>query len=152
MNMSTQGNGSMGKDTRRPAHGELSIPSDMPVDAVRREFARRLQKAMIEKGWTQSELARAAAPHAPDKRRIRDNISKYIRGKVLPGPLHLAALAKALGMKPGDLLPSRPTAGGADASPFDIRETSDGNVWLRVNQAVPWDIALEIGRLLKGGK
>jgi hypothetical protein len=25
----------------------------------------------------------------PDKQMIRDNISKYIRGRVLPGPIHL---------------------------------------------------------------
>jgi transcriptional regulator with XRE-family HTH domain len=137
--------------SKRPAHAEAAISPDMPADVVRQEFARRLQRAMIEKGWTQSELARRASSHTPDNRMIRDNVSKYIRGKVLPGPLHLNALAKALNKKPDELLPTRGTpAAGQENPPMDIRDLRDGNAWVRVNQALPWDTAMQIAKLLHG--
>lgn len=139
--------------TKRPAYTEANISPELPTDAVRLEFARRLQRAMIEKGWTQSELARRASAYAPQKRMIRDNVSKYIRGRVLPGPLHLQALCKALGKKPEDLLPTRGTpTGGAETPSMDLRDLQDGNAWLRINQAVPMTTALEIARLLAGSK
>ena len=60
------------------------------------EFARRLQAKRNEKGWTQSELARRMAPLLKDSRIGRDNISKYVRGKVLPLPPLLEAMSKVL--------------------------------------------------------
>ncbi|MBM3530512.1 MAG: helix-turn-helix transcriptional regulator [Alphaproteobacteria bacterium] len=97
---------------KRPAHPEVDIPSTMSPEAVRQEFARRLQRMMIAKGWNQSELARRAAPYMPDKAMVRDSISKYIRARSLPGPLALTALSKALGCQPDDLLPVRPAKTG----------------------------------------
>ena len=126
------------------------MSAELPTDLVRQEFARRLQRAMIEKGWTQSELARRASPFAPDTRMIRDNVSKYIRGKVLPGPLHLEALCKALGKRPTDLLPARPSGGTSHELPsFDMRDLGNGTAWLRVNQAVSWETALKIATMVK---
>jgi transcriptional regulator with XRE-family HTH domain len=128
------------------------IPANAPKDAVKVEFARRLQAAMIAKGWLQSELARHAEMHLPNKKRFgRDSISLYIRGKSLPGPLHLKALCTALGAKPEDLLPTRGVSAAGEAIPaFDVRDLSDGNVWLRINQAVPWPEAIKIMQLVKG--
>ena len=134
--------------TKRP-RSEMPIPPDMPPDAIRLAFATNLKRAMIQKGWTQSELARRAAPYAPDKRMIRDNISKYMRGKVLPGPLHLQALAKALGVSPDDLLPIRPGGAVVDHPTFSVQQMADGNVWLRINQAVPMVLALKIAAILE---
>lgn len=140
--------------SKRPTFTDAPLSPDIPSDAVKQEFARRLQRAMVKKGWTQSELARQAARFAPNKQMIRDNISKYIRAKVLPGPLHLAALCKALGMEPDELLPTRgmPSAGGHDRPPFDMRFLEDGNAWLRINMAVPQSVALKIAELLQSGK
>ncbi len=125
-------------------------PVDLPKDVVKIEFAKRLQRAMIRKGWNQSELARRAQPHMKGKRLERDNISTYIRGNALPDPARLNALCQSLGIAPEDLLPSRGIPSAADKAPsFDVRDLQDGNVWLRVNQAVPWDVALKIMVLLK---
>lgn len=127
------------------------IPNGAPKDAVNAEFARRLQQALVARGWSQSDLARRVRDHMPegDGRVGRDNISRYIRGVSLPRPTHLAALCRALGMRPEELLPAegRPTGGVIG---MEVRETADGNVWLRVNQATDWDTALEVQRLLKG--
>ena len=64
--------------------------------AIRQDFARRLQNKLNDKGWTQAELARRMVPLLKDSRVGRDNISKYVRGKVLPLPPHLEAMAKVL--------------------------------------------------------
>ena len=74
-------------------------------------------------------------------------MSKYIRAKTLPGPVHLAA--KALGMPEKDLLPSRGVDSvTSEASAFDMRDVGEGKVWLKINQAVPMSTALKIAALL----
>lgn len=125
------------------------LPPDAPVDAALAEFGRRLQKRMSEKGYNQSDLAREASKHMPNKKFGRDNISNYVRGVVFPGPIRLHALAKALGVKPDDLVPEHGLPSTDDrAPPYDIRATSDGNVWLRVNQAVSHEVAMKVLALL----
>ena len=117
------------------------------------EFAAKLQRALILKGWTQSELARRAADYDTRKgsKIGRDSISHYIRGMNVPSPLVLEAIAKALGMKPQDLLPeTTATVAEMENPPIDLRDLGNGNVWLRVNQAVEWPIALKIMGMLKG--
>jgi len=129
------------------------IHSAAPKDAVKAEFAKRLQAHMVAKGWNQSELARRATEHTPkgEKTVGRDTISTYIRGKCLPGPVNLKALADTFGIEPTDLVPTQgmPAAGDA-APPLDVRGLDDDTAWLRVNQAVPWPVALKILELLKG--
>jgi transcriptional regulator with XRE-family HTH domain len=140
---------------RRSAYVNLDgprIPDEAPTEAVKIEFARRLQRAMVKKGWNQSELARQAKIHLTEGRLERDNISHWIRGKNLPGPANLHALAEALGVSPADLLPSRGIPSAADkAPPLDMRDLGDGNVWLKVNQAVDRRTALRIMNLLMEG-
>lgn len=129
------------------------LPASAPVDAVKVEFARRLQHAMNRKGWDQAELARRAGASAGRDSKLklgRDSVSKYTRGLNLPGPAALSAIAKALGVKPEDLLPTRGVASAGDANPpLDIRVIEGGMVWLKVNQSVPYDIAMQIMKLLK---
>ena len=130
-----------------------NLPSGAPADAIKAEFGRRLQAHIVRKGWNQSELARRAEKHCPDQRFGRDNVSVYIRGKTLPGPVHLNALCKALGVKPEELLPARaPSTTNSVTSPMDMKDMGDGRVWLRINQAISWEQALEIMRVLKDAK
>lgn len=120
-----------------------------PAEAIKAEFGRVLQKKMVEKVWNQSDLAREAAKHMPNKQLHRDNISQYVRGLTLPGPTRLKALAKALGCQPQDLLPIRTTETiDQKAPPLDVRSLGDGRSWLRVNQAVSDKTALKIMQLL----
>jgi transcriptional regulator with XRE-family HTH domain len=134
----------------RPADPPLAPLA--PKDAVKVEFARRLQAAMVAKGWRQSDLARRAEKYLPANKKFgRDSISLYIRGKTLPGPVFLEALCKALEKEPDDLLPTRGMpAAGENNPPLDVKDAGDGNAWLRVNQAVPWNTAVAILRLLRG--
>jgi transcriptional regulator with XRE-family HTH domain len=133
-----------------PSGGDL--PTGAPKDAVRREFAKRLQAALTEKGWNQAELARNATRHMPDGKTIgRDSVSGYIRALSTPNPGHLAAICAALDMKPADLLPVKGIPSVENRTPpLDISDVGQGKAWLRVNQAVDWAVALKVLELLKG--
>src|SRR5262245_17503445 len=131
-----------------PPSGTMS--SAAPPEAIRMEFARRLQAALNERGWTQSELARRTAPLLKHSRLGRDNISKYVRGKVLPLPPALEAMAKVLEMKPSELLPARATPpAGAEYPPMSVKDIGEGRVWLQINRSVTWQKGLEILRILQ---
>tara|TARA_R110000765_G_scaffold118888_2_gene213463 strand:- start:1845 stop:2282 length:438 start_codon:yes stop_codon:yes gene_type:complete len=113
-----------------------------PKSAMRREFGKRLQANMIEKGWNQSELARRASIG-------RDNVSSYIRGIAMPGPLHLSAISRALGMTNDSLLPAKSMPSIDETFPvMDIKDVGNGNAWLRVNQAVSMKNAIKIMQIL----
>jgi transcriptional regulator with XRE-family HTH domain len=129
-------------------------PSEQSVYA---EFGRRLQARMIELGWNQSELARRASACLPKaapgqkqgKEFIRDRVSHYVRGVRMPRPEGLAALAKALGVQPADLVPAGgvPYAGKAPAA-FEMKTESPGRVMLRVNRAMSTRTATKISALI----
>ena len=117
-------------------------------------FAQRLQTLMIDKGMTQSDLMRAANKLLPVGHSIsRDSISKYIRGRNMPNPVYTTAIARALGIKADELLPSRGPLlreGASEAmAPFKMTEQGDGNVWVSINMAMPWATALEVMKLVK---
>lgn len=140
--------------TKRPAFHNpppANLPHGVPIEAVKAEFAKRLQAAMVERGWNQSELARRAALHTADKKFGRDNVSGYICGTSLPGPTHLAALGKALKIEPRELVPMRGMPSVDEKVPtLDVKDLGNGTVWLRINQAVEWPAAVQVMNLLKG--
>jgi len=119
-------------------------------DVVKREFGQRLRRLMVQKGLSQTELARAAAKFTPDKSFGRDLVSSYISGRYVPNPINLEALANALGVRPEELLPqaaSLPRRGEA-TPPFDIRVLGDNRTSLRVNQVVSLTVALKVAQLI----
>ena len=90
-----------------------------PKHLTKQEFARRLYKLMVSKGWHQSELARQA--DIP-----RDSVSVYIRGKPLPSPLTVKKLAEALNVTPTELLPNYvESAIEEDIPSFDMRVSAN---------------------------
>lgn len=127
--------------------------------AVKAEFARRLERLRIQKGWNHSELARRATAFLPkpDVGQIRhhtigrDLIGHYVRGKILPNPVYLDALSKALGTKPEDLIPAMPSMAPmtGDSPAIQMLTLSDGRVSLRVNRTVSMGTAVAIVSLLQ---
>lgn len=119
-------------------------------DRIRRDFSKRLQEAMIRKGFNQTETARRASGHLPKGKKMgRDVLSNYIRGVALPTPVNLNALCKALGTEPADLLPDRGHSTIANTNPImDIRQTDDGLAFVRINQAMPMTKAFKILAIL----
>jgi transcriptional regulator with XRE-family HTH domain len=127
---------------------KVLLPNASPEE-VRAEFGRRLQYYMVKKGWIQSELARQAALYTEDGYFGRDNVSNYINGHNLPGPVLLNALAKALDVATTDLLPTHMVASTDEQMPsLDVSNVGDGTAWLRINQRIPWPLALKVMELL----
>lgn len=129
----------------RPPQG---LPAGAPHDAALVEFGSKLQDLMNKKGWTQSDLARAAAKFMPDKKFNRDNVSQYVRGLSFPLPMRLNAIAKALGVPVEDLRPAGLPGAGSKNPPLELRAIGDGMAWLHVNQAIPMDVAMQIVSIL----
>lgn len=116
-------------------------------DARRRgEFARRLNEAMVDRGWTQSELARNAGLG-------RYVVSNYIRGRSLPSAASLAALAKALELDPEVLVPDpselpAPDGGATPELQFEVLAHDPSRALLRVNKILDVRKALQIAIIL----
>lgn len=127
-----------------------AVPGNAPREAVSADFAGRLQSALSEKGWNQSDLARYASKQMPKNKKIgRDQISQYIRAVSIPRPVQLAAIAKALGKEPQDLLPNAPTA--ADKSlKSELKQLDDGTSWVRVNRALPTQAGIAVISITEG--
>jgi transcriptional regulator with XRE-family HTH domain len=113
---------------------------------------------MIALGWNQSELSRRATEHLPKPAKGqaqghslgRDRISSYIRGKYLPRPEALEAIAKALGCKPSDLLPPETVPSVAEEGPLlEMRSIDGQRVALRINRVVSMATATKIFALLE---
>lgn len=129
-------------------HLPLDAAPDMsltPKHLTKQEFGKRLYKLMLAKGWHQSELSRQSG--LP-----RDSISVYVRGRSLPTPTSLKALAGALGVSAEELLPNHiEGAIDEDMPSLEIKvSTSANNVaWIRLNRAVSMKTALKIAELLE---
>ncbi len=127
--------------------------SAVPREVALVEFGRRVQKFMVEKGFTsQADLARKASQFLPEGKSFnRDTISKYIKGITLPRAAHLSALAKALDVAEDELVPkqlSKTTT--PETVAVNVSTVDEDTAWLRINQAVPWSTAVKILALLKG--
>lgn len=120
-----------------------------PRGLTKQEFGRRLQALQLDKGWNQSELARACGLG-------RDAISTYIRGISYPEPKNLRKLAEALGVTTEQLLPNAAIrALDPDTAPMlEIKQAANhpDKVWLRVNRTVTFEQASQIIQLLKEQK
>lgn len=117
---------------------------------LKREFGIRLRQILVQKGMSQTELARAAAKHTPDRSFGRDLISSYISGRYIPNPINLAAMAKALDVTPDELLPQSNNLPrrGESTPPLDLRVLGDDRASLRVNQVVSLSVALKVAQLI----
>jgi len=127
--------------------------SEHDSQAARQEFARRLQKAMINKGMNQTQLAKALQLRVPEERVERDTISRYIRALSFPSAAKQLALAQVLGTTVYDLVPSAARKVAVeeprDLPRINLKDVGDGNVWINVSQAVPMEKALKILEILK---
>lgn len=128
------------------------------TDEERRLFGRRIAQLINEKGWNNSELATRASRHMSNGKVIgRDAISRYVNGVSVPTPLHLEALAHALGATPSLLLPRAHNQARneppppPDAEPDVLRtsERSDGRIHIQLDRYVPWAEAQKILEILR---
>ncbi|TVR10044.1 MAG: hypothetical protein EA385_05115 [Salinarimonadaceae bacterium] len=130
----------------------------MPID--KDVFADRLWSAIKRSGLTYKETARRAQEHLPPGARISDvSVWSYAKGRSLPRRMtHVEALGKVLGIETqeliGDNAPENDSVESAAAPhsdrPVEIQDIGNGEVFLRVNQVLPWPVAVEVLRLIKG--
>lgn len=136
-----------------PAQSPLANPLMDPAlelkELSKQEFGRRLMKLILDRGWNQSDLARAA-------KLGRDAVSTYVRGRSFPEPRSLKRLADALGVSPEALLPNSVTmAMDADTAPMlEIKQAAGHpeKVFLRVNRMVSLQQAAEIFNIINKGE
>mgnify|MGYP000284734941 FL=1 len=99
-------------------------------DEIKKEFGRRLQRALMDRGLNQTQAANKCGV-------TRSNVSDWIIAKNLPSPANLKKLADGLDMKPEDLLPSDAyNEPESDLPTFSIRELGNGKVYIQVNRPV----------------
>lgn len=110
------------------------------VSDTKAEFAKRVYKRMMDKGWNQSQLARYSG--LP-----RDSISVYVRGRSLPTPQSLQKLSTCLGCAPEDLLSTYAQA-AAEIQPtrLELREIhgEPDYMWIKLNARFKKETALKI--------
>lgn len=126
------------------------MPKPNQRDQLKAEFATRLGRLLTEKGWNQSDLARAASQHLPKGEEFRrDNIHVYLNETALPRPKQLNATAAALNVAAEDLLPGVAHAKGS--MPVAMRAIPDepGYAWLSVDKKVTMRTALAILSMLE---
>jgi hypothetical protein len=123
------------------------------------EFSKRLHYALLKKGWSQSDLARAIdGTFKVDSRGFkqwgsRDRISSYINKKAMPEPRTLTKIAKALDMDAADLAPNLTAAAVENESPALELKMVAGHrdkCLLRINQLVPMSVAVRVLALIEG--
>lgn len=119
------------------------------------EFARKLYQALQARGWTQSDLARAAFGTTKDPRgytvaKGRDRISVYLRGQSVPDPRNLEKIARALGTTPEELAPDlHADTINREHPELAIRQAAgQDRVHLIVNQIVPLSVASKVVAIL----
>lgn len=120
------------------------------------DFARRLYHYLNEKGWTNSDLARAvwgekrnAAGHMEAKG--RDRISVYLKGETMPEARTLKLLADALGVTPEDLCPAtvkRAHAWEPKSISMTVPPGHPDKAHLVVDTVIPFKLAARIAALL----
>jgi transcriptional regulator with XRE-family HTH domain len=115
-------------------------------------FARKLHQLMIERGMSQSDLARKAFGVKTDARgydvaRKRDRISVYLKGASIPDPVNLQKLAEALGVDISELAPDIQAA-TIDRENPEVALTAiaghNDKVHLQVNKLLPMSLAAKI--------
>ena len=121
-----------------------------------KSFATSLYRARVDKGWSQSELARRIWGSIKDARgydvaRNRDLISSYERGRSAPSRENLEQLATALGLTPEQLAPDLAAPDVEKSMPaisMTMVEGRPDKVVLQVNKITTLGVAAKVIALL----
>jgi transcriptional regulator with XRE-family HTH domain len=135
------------------------------------DFGSRLQDAIRERGWTAGETAKRVREQLGEGARFTPaNISHYTRGRSIPRVRYLDALSAVLGIDKRELMGQdnspiqvnsqrkqaidgehqhEPLVGPSTAPPPFHLEDRGSEVWLQINQQVPWSVALKLLQALK---
>jgi transcriptional regulator with XRE-family HTH domain len=128
-------------------------------------FAIRLRAAIWARGWTEKEIAKRVRERLGEGATFsRTNISHYVTGRCIPRIRYLQALSEVLGIDKGELTRVSSTPGEASQNGCLIGENAEPapqtppalhiedrgtDVWLQINQQVPWPVAIKVLQALK---
>lgn len=120
-------------------------------DDLKREFSKRLHDTLIDKGYTQSDIARRLWGNTGSGAAAgRDKISTWVNGVALPTPKHLRELCDALGVETQDLIPGgMHAAASAETAPLKLVMMGEGKAHLEVNANLPPEAALKIYEIVR---
>jgi transcriptional regulator with XRE-family HTH domain len=120
-------------------------------------FAQRLYDLLIERDWTQADLARKVwGKNRTDSKGYaqpvgKDRISNYINGKQLPDPATVKKLADAFGLTVEELWPASIVSAVERESPGISMSAVNGHfdkVLVQVRTILPIEIASQIMALI----
>lgn len=114
-------------------------------------FARRLNQALLKRGWRQADLHRAIQPLLrPGESFEKQLISPYCRGVNIPYPKNLDLLARALDIDPRDLVPD--SAGkwvGEEEDSVKLTINGEGRAHIKLDMVVSAETALRIAQIIR---
>jgi transcriptional regulator with XRE-family HTH domain len=108
-------------------------------------FAARVWNLTVSKGWTQAELGRRAGLG-------RDVINSYVNARSLPTVESAKKLAQAFGVTVNHLYPGAEedfSATGSGITPFEMKTTTTGKMFVRLNMELPFEAAADIFAVLQ---
>jgi transcriptional regulator with XRE-family HTH domain len=119
-------------------------------------FPARLFRIRSNKGMSQSDLARLIWGEVKNKlgypeAKNRDRISAWEAGRAIPTSANLSKLAEALEVSIADLDPDaalRSPHANTTKTPFSMVQMPNGKTHLKIDVEVPFDIAVQIAKLL----
>lgn len=118
--------------------------------AIKKEFGCRLESLMVARGLSQSELARQATKKMANGQMMsRDSVFGYVSGRNIPGALRLQALAAALDVAPGMLLPNAPEVRPPFGQRVEIRTLEDGDVLMIMEKKMKLPTAAAIMQIVQ---
>lgn len=142
---------------RRPSETADKPAKERTLPIDKEAFSQRLWQAIKRSGLTYKETARRAQEHLPPGMRISDvSVWSYAKGRSLPRRMtHVEALGRVLGVDTHELLGSADLVAPGTTEEAQVRgvtvdDIGDGRAMLRIAMPVPWPLALEVLRLLKG--
>lgn len=122
-------------------------------------FAHRLHTALLDKGWSQSDLARRVwgeirydAEGNPAGPVGRDRISQYCRAKAMPAPGTLKKIAQVLGTTAEELAPNITASTIQREQPALKLEMVAGHsdkCLVKINRIMPLRLALKIAEIVE---
>ncbi len=113
-------------------------------EAMKQAFSTRLHRMLMDRGWSQSELARRSGL-------TRDNISVYVTGRGIPSHASMLKLASALNVPVAKLAPEHYVDAGRNGrAPYKLTIDDSGKANLHVDiEGIDADLAIQIIRMLR---
>lgn len=123
---------------------ELAMVADDARQQAKIDFGRKLHKAMIKKGWRQSDLARHSMIG-------KDSISNYVNGRTVPTQQNIEKLAQVVSVSPNDLWPGYDGSmqGRRNVLTFRLDPEDPAFAFVVIDSRLPVDLALKLMGLAK---